>query len=79
LARLDALETQPVIDFEEDTECTNMLYFKPPSVSLVKTLMAPQQAVLRSEQIGMNNVPKKDTPALLCNESLLVQFGNALI
>jgi hypothetical protein len=61
---LDALETQRVIDFEEDTERANMLHFKPPSVSLVKTLMAPQQAVLRSERIGMNNVPKKDTPAL---------------
>jgi 1-acyl-sn-glycerol-3-phosphate acyltransferase len=45
-------------------ECANMLCFEPPSVSLIKTLMAPQQAVLRLEWIGMNNVPKKDTPAL---------------
>jgi 1-acyl-sn-glycerol-3-phosphate acyltransferase len=70
-ASLDALGTQRVIEFEEETERANMLRFEPPSVSLVKTLMAPQQAVLRSEWIGMNNVLKKDTSALyVMNHSL---------
>lgn len=67
---LAAIGTDRLVEIEQEVERANIIRFQPPSKKLLKTLLAPQDAVFRSDWTGLDNVPK-DVPALyVMNHSL---------